>query len=133
MEISLEKVLQGLEFTMDQFIDLCILLGCDYCDSIRGIGPSRAVQLLRDHGSIEEVLKSLDSKKYKIPSDWPFEEARKLFKNPLVTDPAQLNVKNRILNSRLNGLILMKKDLFSFCVKRRILMKIGSERPCKNL
>ena len=23
--------------TMDQFIDLCILSGCDYCDSIRGI------------------------------------------------------------------------------------------------
>ena len=22
---------------MDQFIDLCILSGCDYCDSIRGI------------------------------------------------------------------------------------------------
>lgn len=22
---------------MDQFIDLCILCGCDYCDSIRGI------------------------------------------------------------------------------------------------
>lgn len=22
---------------MDQFVDLCILSGCDYCDSIRGI------------------------------------------------------------------------------------------------
>jgi flap endonuclease-1 len=92
MEISLEKVLQGLDFTMDQFIDLCILLGCDYCDSIRGIGPSRAVQLLKDYGSIEGVLKSLDPKKYKIPEDWPYEEARKLFQNPLVTDPSELNV-----------------------------------------
>ena len=35
VEINLEKVLAGLEFTMDQFIDLCILLGCDYCDSIK--------------------------------------------------------------------------------------------------
>lgn len=94
MEISLGKVLEGLDFTMDQFVDLCILLGCDYCDSIRGIGPSRAVQLLKDHGSIEGVIKSLDPKKYKIPEDWPFEEARKLFKNPLVTDPADLEVFN---------------------------------------
>ena len=29
-----------------QFIDLCKLLGCDYCDSIRGIGPKRAYDLL---------------------------------------------------------------------------------------
>lgn len=31
------QVLEGLKLTMDQFIDLCILCGCDYCDSIRGI------------------------------------------------------------------------------------------------
>ncbi len=35
-EIKLDKVLAGLQLTMDQFIDLCILLGCDYCDSIKG-------------------------------------------------------------------------------------------------
>lgn len=31
------QVLEELDLTMDQFIDLCILSGCDYCDSIRGI------------------------------------------------------------------------------------------------
>ena len=30
------QVLQELDFTMDQFIDLCILCGCDYCDTIKG-------------------------------------------------------------------------------------------------
>ena len=29
------KVLEGFEMTQDQFIDLCILLGCDYVDKIR--------------------------------------------------------------------------------------------------
>lgn len=28
-----------LQLTMEQFIDLCILCGCDYTDSIKGIGP----------------------------------------------------------------------------------------------
>jgi flap endonuclease-1 len=46
MEISLDKVLEGLNFTMEQFVDLCILLGCDYCDSIRGIGPKKVKTLL---------------------------------------------------------------------------------------
>ncbi|KAF5189966.1 Flap endonuclease, partial [Thalictrum thalictroides] len=29
------KILEELNLSMDQFIDLCILCGCDYCDSIR--------------------------------------------------------------------------------------------------
>ncbi|KAG6521437.1 hypothetical protein ZIOFF_018556 [Zingiber officinale] len=29
------KVLEELRLTMDQFIDLCILSGCDYCDNIK--------------------------------------------------------------------------------------------------
>ncbi|KAG6536103.1 hypothetical protein ZIOFF_001147 [Zingiber officinale] len=36
MEFEVSKVLEELELTMDQFIDLCILSGCDYCDSIKG-------------------------------------------------------------------------------------------------
>lgn len=35
-EIHHEKVLKGLELEENEFIDLCILLGCDYCDSIKG-------------------------------------------------------------------------------------------------
>jgi hypothetical protein len=30
------RVLEELQMTAAQFVDLCILLGCDYCDSIRG-------------------------------------------------------------------------------------------------
>jgi flap endonuclease-1 len=36
MEFEIAKVLQELNLTMDQFVDLCILCGCDYCDTIRG-------------------------------------------------------------------------------------------------
>lgn len=30
------QVLEGLKLTADQFIDMCILCGCDYCGTIRG-------------------------------------------------------------------------------------------------
>ncbi|CAN4110847.1 unnamed protein product [Withania somnifera] len=67
MEFDISKVLEELELSMDQFIDLCILCGCDYCDSIRDI-------------------KYLD--------DWPYKEARRLFKEPLVvTDDEQTELK----------------------------------------
>lgn len=45
-----------------QFIDLCILLGCDYCESIRGIGPKRAIDLIKQHKCIEEIMKHIDLK-----------------------------------------------------------------------
>jgi 5'-3' exonuclease len=38
--------------TMDQFIDLCVLCGCDYTTSIRGIGPTTALKLIQTHGTI---------------------------------------------------------------------------------
>jgi flap endonuclease-1 len=48
-------VLEGLGLTMDEFIDLCILCGCDYADSIRGIGPKRAYELIKKYHCLEEV------------------------------------------------------------------------------
>ncbi|KAJ3116461.1 Elongation of fatty acids protein 2 [Phlyctochytrium bullatum] len=92
VEISLQKVLEGLQMDMAQFIDLCILLGCDYCDSIRGIGPMRAVSLIKEHKSIENIVKNLDTKKYTIPTDWPFEQARQLFASPDVLESENLEI-----------------------------------------
>ena len=35
IEYEYDKVLEGLQLTSDQFVDLCILCGCDYCGSIK--------------------------------------------------------------------------------------------------
>uniref|UniRef100_A0A1B0GI47 Flap endonuclease 1 n=1 Tax=Lutzomyia longipalpis TaxID=7200 RepID=A0A1B0GI47_LUTLO len=88
-EINYERVLHGLEFTADQFIDLCILLGCDYCESIKGVGPKRAIELITQHKNIETILEKIDKKKYPVPEDWNYDQARKLFKEPEMkwTDP----------------------------------------------
>ena len=67
------QVLAELDLTADQFVDLCILCGCDYTDKIAGIGPVRALALIKKHGSLEAVLESLDSDKYKIPDPFPYE------------------------------------------------------------
>src|ERR1700754_3387638 len=71
---------------------MCILLGCDYCDSIRGVGPKRAVELIRQHRSIENIIEKIDSKKYTLPENWPFKEARRLFKEPEITEPDQIEL-----------------------------------------
>lgn len=92
-EYEYAKVLAGLEMTADEFIDLCILLGCDYCDKISGIGPHKAFTLMKQHGSIEKILPTLDPKKHPVAEDWPFAQARKLFQEPDVTPADQIDLK----------------------------------------
>lgn len=95
-EISLAKALDGLELNKDEFIDLCILLGCDYCEPIRGVGPTTALKLIKEHRSIEGIIASLKTKpqgKIQIPEDWPYVEVRKLFHDPEVIDAKEIEFK----------------------------------------
>ena len=92
-EFHLDRVLQGLELTEAQFIDLCILLGCDYCEKIRGVGPKSAYKLIKEHGDIETILTKLDGKKHTAPENWPYKEARRLFLQPEVTPANEVELK----------------------------------------
>lgn len=92
-EYSYTKVLQGLELSADEFVDLCILLGCDYCDSIKGIGPKKGLELITKYKSIDKILNNIDKKKYVVPEDWNYERARELFKTPEVADPNEIELK----------------------------------------
>ncbi|TLD33497.1 hypothetical protein PspLS_01053 [Pyricularia sp. CBS 133598] len=85
-EIHVDKVLEGLDMDRKQFVDLCILLGCDYLDPIPKVGPSTALKLIREHGSLEVIVEKMKKGelKYTVPEDWPFEDARDLFFNPAV-------------------------------------------------
>lgn len=92
-EIHLDKVLSNLELTQEQFIDLCIMLGCDYTDTIKGIGPKRAITLINQYKNIETILKNIDQEKYPPPENWNFEQARQLFIKPEVANAAEIEIK----------------------------------------
>ncbi|KAK8084174.1 hypothetical protein PG996_002955 [Apiospora saccharicola] len=82
-EIHLERVLEGLGMERKQFVDLCILLGCDYLDPVPKVGPSTALKLIREHETLEKIVEWMkESGKYTIPEDWPFADARELFFHP---------------------------------------------------
>ncbi|XP_050544421.1 flap endonuclease 1 [Daktulosphaira vitifoliae] len=92
-EFQFDTVLEGMEMTKHEFIDLCILLGCDYCNSIKGVGPKRAIELIRQYKTLENILENIDTKKYQVPENWPFKEARRLFIEPEVADPNTIELK----------------------------------------
>ena len=90
-EINYDDMLKELEMTYDEFVDLCILCGCDYTDSIQGVGPITAFKLIKEHGTIEKVVEHLiyenengkKKNRYGIPQQFLYEDSRDLFKNAL--------------------------------------------------
>ena len=87
IQIDYNVMMEKCGLTREQFIDFCILCGCDYCDTIKGIGSGRAYDLIREYGSIEEIIKHIDTNKYPIPDDFDYVRARDLFFNhPVSTD-----------------------------------------------
>jgi flap endonuclease-1 len=99
LEINFEDMLKGLEMTYDEFVDLCILCGCDYTTRIEGVGPVTAFKLIKEHTNLEGILEHFESSKSKgksnttIPTGFHYEDARELFKTPKVDDPASIELK----------------------------------------
>ncbi|GAA5813698.1 hypothetical protein MFLAVUS_007184 [Mucor flavus] len=92
-EINLQRALEGLELDMSQFTDLCILMGCDYTQTIKGIGPLNAYRLIKEYKCIEEAVKHLTPKqKEGIPENWNFTDARALFTHPEVKPGSEIEL-----------------------------------------
>lgn len=74
-------------------------MGCDYTDSIKGIGPKKAIDLIQKHKNIDEILKALDKTKYPPPENWNYTSARRLFTEPDVADPETLEVSTHTFSA----------------------------------
>lgn len=46
LEVELAKILRLSGLTYEQFIDFCILCGCDYSTKIKNIGPVKAYSFI---------------------------------------------------------------------------------------
>jgi len=88
-EIRRSKVLEGFEMTHSQFVDLCILLGSDYCGPIAGIGPGSGFKLIKQFTSLEHIVEFVQSntKRWEIPAYFPFPAARNFLLTPEVLPP----------------------------------------------
>jgi flap endonuclease-1 len=60
---SLSTILDDTGLTMSQFIDYCILCGCDYCPKISGVAGGVGLRLLKKHGSISSIIELMNNDK----------------------------------------------------------------------
>ena len=75
------RLINDIELTHEQFLDFCILCGCDYCPIVPKIGNVTAMKLIKAHGNIETIINETSSK-YEFPENYLniFNEAKQNFK-----------------------------------------------------
>lgn len=85
--IDLKENLDMLGVSREQLVDIAILIGTDFNKGVHKVGPKTALSLIRNLGSLENVIKE---KAYSIPE---YEAVRKLFLVPDVTDDFKLEFR----------------------------------------
>ncbi len=107
--IYLDKMLNLLNINREELIDIGILVGTDYADGLYGIGPKKALKLIKEFGSVEKVLENQKTSLSINPSI-----IRDIFLNPKVTDNYSLEWKE----PDYDGIIKFLCDEYDFSIER---------------
>jgi len=101
--IILQELLKHHEITRNQLIDMAILVGTDFNQGVKGIGPKKALKLTKTYGKLEnfpnEILSKLSAN---------YDEIREIFTQPEVTQ-----------NYRLEYGGLQEEELYHFLCEER--------------
>jgi len=82
--VSLSKFLENYKITRDQLIEMGILIGTDFFPGIKGIGQRTALDLIKEYGSLENIINKdlkIGTKEIKIENSI-IEQIKEIFLNP---------------------------------------------------
>lgn len=87
LKIDLEKNLRNLGITIFQLVDVGLLVGTDYFSGIHGLGPKKALTLVRKHKQIEQIIAN-KRQNYDFNTLTPelIKKVRKIFLFPIVNE-----------------------------------------------
>jgi len=83
--IYADRLFSELGIGREELIEMAILIGTDYFEGIRGIGPKKAYNYIKQYGRAEKVLVALNQE-----LEFNIDAVRELFRNPEVTDNYRL-------------------------------------------
>lgn len=67
--IKLQKVLEEINLSREQLIDVAILVGTDFNEGVKGIGAKKGINLIKKHGDVFKVLDELNLELEVDPED----------------------------------------------------------------
>jgi len=86
--IELKEVLGNLGINQNQLIIMGLLIGTDYNNGVKGYGPKRSLEIVKEEKTLERVLQRVKWEEEVAP-----EEVMKLFLEPNVTEEYELKWK----------------------------------------
>ncbi|MDD5501854.1 MAG: flap endonuclease-1 [Candidatus Thermoplasmatota archaeon] len=78
--IELEETLSSLGVTRERLVDMGYLVGTDFNEGIYGIGPKKALKLVKEHPDLGSILKAISQ------PETGYAEIQEIFLKPNVTD-----------------------------------------------
>lgn len=112
IEVNKNKILEGFGFTEAEFLDFCILCGCDYTQPVYNVGGITSYNLIKKYGSLDEVKVNT---KYNIAFD--IDKIRTIFTDYSEIDkPDTFILKTRDVD-KLNELCKkfnLRKNIFNY-------------------
>jgi flap endonuclease-1 len=81
--IDLEALLASLHIDRARLVDLGLLVGTDFNDGVKGIGPKKALKLVQEHGRIEQMPAAIRDA---VGPPELIDQIRQLYLTPAVTD-----------------------------------------------
>ncbi|MEM3155689.1 MAG: flap endonuclease-1 [Nitrososphaerota archaeon] len=80
-----DKLLNLLGISRRDLVEMAILIGTDYFEGVKGVGPKRAYEIVKQYGVVEKALEALNKS-----IDIDIEEVRRLFLEPEVKKDYEL-------------------------------------------
>lgn len=120
-EINLENILNHLNLNQEEFIEFCILLGCDYCQGIPELKPNVIYSYFSKNKNIEKTLQAMRKDNLDVPDELLYQETKKYFMNPTVNE---VNLENLKLKEPNYDILLLKLvnnyGLIKFLIKQKL-------------
>jgi flap endonuclease-1 len=86
--IELQTFLKTLGITREQLIDIAILIGTDFNEGVKGIGPKTSLKMIRKYGGIENLPGEIRAK-----LTGQYDDIRSLFLKPEVTSDYSIAIR----------------------------------------
>ena len=118
IELNLDKILEELKLTYNEFLELCLLFGCDYCKRITQIKSEELYNIYKQYKNIQLTIKSLYQLGYHVYHNNNYELIKEEYNN---NDVKYDIIYNLPCYDMLSNFLINKHGL----IKYKIINKIN--------
>lgn len=117
--ILMEEVLETLKLNYEQFVELCILFGCDYCDRLHDLKPEVIYKYFSKNKNIPDTLKLMKQDNIRIPDMSDYNIYKDYFMNPPINKIDNITMKKCDI-TKLEKLLVSKYGLVKMKIENKL-------------